>query len=87
MIYTDGIHLVADSLEELHMFAKKIGIGKNRYHGFKKGHPHYDLLSIKEAFVVGYAGAIPVSSRTLVLLTKAMMKELTRNPQPITPQP
>lgn len=43
MIYTDNIHLVADSLEELHDYAEKIGLGRHRFEGVKKGHPHYDL--------------------------------------------
>ena len=43
MTYTDGIHLVADSLEELHEFASSIGIKRCWFHGMRKGHPHYDL--------------------------------------------
>jgi len=31
MVYTDGIHLVADSLEELHEFAHKIGLKREWY--------------------------------------------------------
>jgi len=43
-LYTDGVHLVSDrSIAELHRFAKRIGLRRNRYHGEKRGHPHYDL--------------------------------------------
>lgn len=42
MIYTDGIHIVADSLKELHNFAKRHHIPKRYFHGVRKGHPHYD---------------------------------------------
>lgn len=45
MIYTDGIHLVADSLPELHAFAKRIGLQYYYYHGAERGHPHYDLVT------------------------------------------
>jgi len=43
MIYTDGVHLVADTLSELHNAAKYIGCGRHRFHGMRKGHPHYDI--------------------------------------------
>lgn len=43
MIYTDGVHVVADSLEELHAWAKRVGIGRHRFHGMRRRHPHYDV--------------------------------------------
>ena len=44
MILTDGIHLVStESLEELHYFAKVMGLERGRFHGVRKRHPHYDL--------------------------------------------
>lgn len=42
MIYTDGTHLVADSRDELHTYAKRIGLKKCWYH-FHILHPHYDM--------------------------------------------
>lgn len=45
MIYTDGVHLVADTLSELHEFAISIGLKRNYFHGLRKGHPHYDLTN------------------------------------------
>lgn len=45
MIYTDGIHLVADSLQELHSFAVSIGLSRKYFHGIRRGHPHYDITS------------------------------------------
>lgn len=41
MIYTDTIHLVADTISELHEFAWQMGL--TVFHGVKKGHPHYDV--------------------------------------------
>lgn len=43
MIYTDTVHVVADTIDELHEFAEKIGMPRNYYEGVRKGHPHYDL--------------------------------------------
>lgn len=44
MIISDGIHVTStSSIEELHRWAAIHGISRRRYHGLKKGHPHYDL--------------------------------------------
>jgi hypothetical protein len=45
MIYTDNVHVVADSLSELHEFARKIGLKRFYFHGVRKGHPHYDITN------------------------------------------
>lgn len=45
MVYTDGIHLVADSLDELHAFAQKIGLKREWFQDHPK-HPHYDIFGI-----------------------------------------
>lgn len=42
MVYTDGKHLVADSVKELHDFASMIGIKKSLFHSDSR-YPHYDL--------------------------------------------
>jgi hypothetical protein len=44
MIITDGIHVTStESLDELHQWAKDNGIKRHWFHGYRKGHPHYDL--------------------------------------------
>lgn len=48
MVYTDGVHLVADTLGELHKFAFSIGLKYCYFEGTRKGHPHYDLLNWKK---------------------------------------
>lgn len=55
MLYTDRIHLVADSLEELHGFAEKIRLKRCYFEGFRKGRAHYDLLakSVKPVYING----------------------------------
>jgi hypothetical protein len=42
MVYLKGIHLMSDSTEELHNFARKIVVGKSWFHLAPE--PHYDLI-------------------------------------------
>ena len=44
MVYTDGVHLMADDLRELHRFAKSIGLKRSWFQDHPR-HPHYDLTS------------------------------------------
>jgi hypothetical protein len=43
VVYTDKIHLMADSLEELHIFAKSLGLKRCWFQNHK--YPHYDLTT------------------------------------------
>lgn len=67
MILTDGVHLVSDtSLEELHEFAKRIGLKREWFQGPPKhNHPHYDLFRTKVQKAIA-EGAQVVTSRQLV---------------------
>lgn len=48
MVYSDGIHLIASSIEELHQFAEKIGLHRCYYRNpRKKRHPHYDIMTVE----------------------------------------
>ena len=63
MILTDGTHLVSDqSEEELHAFAKKIGLKLCWYQRF-----HYDLTSKRKFEKAISAGAILVTSREVAI--------------------
>lgn len=42
MVKLQGIHLVSDSTEELHEFARKIVVGKSWFH--LTPYPHYDII-------------------------------------------
>jgi hypothetical protein len=66
MIYTDSIHLIADSITELHEFASKIELKRCYFHGVRKKHPHYDLTNkiIKDKAIEN--GAILISSKEIV---------------------
>lgn len=65
MVYTDGIHLVADTESELHEFATDIGLNRSWYHNER--HKYYDLVgaSVKRAIA---AGAELKNTRYLVAL-------------------
>jgi len=64
MVYTDRIHLIADTLEELHSFAANIGM-KAKWFQNHKLHPHYDIWGtmLKKALS---SGAVVISSKDLV---------------------
>lgn len=57
-------HMAADSIEELHEMADKIGI-KRRWFQNKKRLPHYDICKQKRLLAVSF-GAVEVTSRDLV---------------------
>jgi len=64
MVYTDGVHLVADSLIELHQFARKIGLKKEWFQD--KRIPHYDLTTTtKRLKAIGHGAAL-VTERDIV---------------------
>lgn len=68
MVYCDGVHLIADDLQELHQFAIQIGLKRcwfeNKRH---KKQPHYDVkgLMAEKAF---NNGAIKISPKSIVLI-------------------
>ena len=68
MVYTDKIHLVADTLEELHSFAANIGLKINWFQNHPN-HPHYDIWGVvlKKAMS---NGAIVISSKELIIISK-----------------
>jgi len=65
MVYTDDVHLVCKNVDELHAFAKKIGL-KRRWYQHHHRHPHYDLTTQHKMEIALKNGAILVSSRQLV---------------------
>lgn len=76
MIITDGIHVVSTaSLEELHDWAKRNGVGDWWFRGTRKGHPHYDLPSTRRFLLYNLErqGCLR-SSREILLAAKAIHK-------------
>jgi hypothetical protein len=62
-------HLTADSVEELHAFARKLGLKESWYQYPKTPYPHYDTVFHKRALELG---AVLVDSRVLVEKCKAI---------------
>lgn len=72
MIYTDGIHLIAESIDELHAFADSIGLSKRMFR-HKARHPHYNLMIKGWEMVYNNAlklGAIKVTTRQLIKISR-----------------
>ena len=70
-VYTDGVHLTADSLDELHQFAKELNLKRKWFQGTKK-YPHYDLTSDNVALRALLLGAKSVVPREIVKIAKRM---------------
>jgi hypothetical protein len=73
MIYVDKYgHMVAGSIAELHEFAERMGMKRHFYQGVKKGHPHYDLTTQRKKDLAIHLGAIVVSPKKIVKLSRSM---------------
>lgn len=76
MIFTDGIHLISDtSLDELHAYAKSVGIKRCWYHS-KSAWPHYDIPKRKrEGFAQAHNIPLITSKEIVEKLTAAGLKK------------
>ena len=63
-------HLAADTLDELHEFAARLGMRRSWFQPGRGRHPHYDLVKSRRDRAVRL-GAIEVSGRDLVLVWRA----------------
>ena len=69
MIYIDNRgHMVANTLDELHRFARKIGLKRTWFQD--KKHPHYDLTTQRMIDKAIINGAVPVSSREIIRILR-----------------
>lgn len=59
-------HMVADTIEELHRMADKIGIDRKHFQN-KKGKPHYDVCKEKKKQALSL-GAMEVDDREIIRL-------------------
>jgi hypothetical protein len=71
MIFTDGIHLVADNIDELHSFAQSLGLKKEWFQNNLR-HPHYDLTTQRARKRAIKAGARVIGNKELLLKAKKM---------------
>lgn len=78
MVYVDNFrakyrtmimcHMVADTLEELHEMADKIGVKRKWFQGHDN-RPHYDICKTKRALAIKN-GAVEVSPKEIVQVLK-----------------
>ena len=66
-------HMIADTLEELHKMADKIGVKRKWFQN--TNHPHYDICLSKRKLAIKY-GAIPVSSQDLLIKSMAIENKI-----------
>lgn len=69
-------HMLADTPEELHAMADKIGVARKWYQA-NASTPHYDIAQSKRALAVA-AGAIETDKYGIV----AVIKRIRANPEP-----
>lgn len=66
-------HMVADTLDELHAMADRIGVARRWFQGPGKSRfPHYDIALSKRALVVA-AGAVEVDIRQVPDIARACL--------------
>jgi len=72
-VYVDHMgHMVADTEEELHAFAERIGLRRSWFQDKPSG-AHYDLMGHKHALAVEY-GAQEISWREMPEKAKVMVR-------------
>jgi len=59
-------HLMADTEQELHDMANRIGIARKwcQHEGLGQGHVHYDIAMSKRKLAISY-GAVPITLREM----------------------
>jgi len=73
-VVTDGVHLAADSLVELHAFAMRLGLRRGWFHNRrdrKRPHPHYEVVSRGQLKLALVLGAKEVRPRELLAVSRA----------------
>ena len=71
MLYTDGSHLVAESLQELYQYANKVGLNTEWIDFMGRNlHPHFDICGHVKARVLQDENVKQISTKELVQLLK-----------------
>jgi hypothetical protein len=78
MVYFDNAgHMIADTKEELHAFAKMIGLKREWYQ--EKGElSHYDLTNERMRLKAARCGAVKVSPKEIVRKLKNQVKPVAK---------
>ena len=66
-------HMIADTEEELHEMAKKIGLKRNWFQ--KKSFPHYDLVPSKRELAIGN-GVIVCERKKFFIIMRNFKKKI-----------
>ncbi|MCW5693203.1 MAG: DUF4031 domain-containing protein [Pseudolabrys sp.] len=71
-------HLLADDLDELHRFARELGLHRSSYQGPPKTtKPHYDLTAVERERALRY-GAIGCDRTTIIVVLRQLQAQLKR---------
>lgn len=71
MKYTDGMHLIATSVVELHAFAIKLNVDEKQF--VDSDHPHYSITKEESALAIK-EGAKKIETEDLLELAKKTEK-------------
>lgn len=76
-------HMMADTLDELHAMAQKVGLRREWFQG-NSDHPHYDLCQSKRRLAISL-GAKEITTRQLVDLVRKWRSEKSDGITPNAP--
>ena len=75
--YVKACHLTADTLEELHELAKRVGMKREWFQNHPR-HPHYDLTATKRRLAVRL-GAVEIRARDQAERTRRLIEALDKD--------
>lgn len=68
-------HLLADDIDELHRFAREIGLHRSSYQGPPKtANPHYDITGFERSRALA-RGAISCDRATIVMVLRQLRRK------------
>ena len=68
-------HLLADDIDELHRFARTLGLHRSSYQGPPKTqHPHYDVTAFERSRALRY-GAEPCDRTVAVMIVRKLRRQ------------
>jgi hypothetical protein len=71
-------HLLADEIDELHRFARELGLHRSSYQGPPKtSKPHYDLTSNERSRAIRY-GAITCDRTAIIMVLRQLQRSIIR---------
>lgn len=70
-------HLMADTLEELHQFAHRLGIDARLFHR-SASYPHYDITLQMRVIAIAH-GAIDADRKTIIACGKRLKLQLNQS--------